>query len=136
MINYCENVKCLNNGVCRPLLLNYKCECLGTSYSGQHCETTETKTMVNKIIARSISFVAILSIICVIMFVFIMDVLKYFFGIDPVKGELEKIRRKKQKKKAKPPAIIQRFVYVHASPQPPPKTTTEQDISTIEETSV
>jgi len=45
-----------------------------------------------------------------------MDVLKYCFGIDPAKNELEKVRRKKRAKKAKPPPVIQKFVYVHAPP--------------------
>ena len=27
-INYCENVTCLNNGVCQSSLLNYTCQCL------------------------------------------------------------------------------------------------------------
>jgi hypothetical protein len=70
------------------------------------------------------------------MFVFIMDVLKYCFGIDPIKDELEKKRRKKQVKKVKRRPLIQRFVYVHAPAQPPPRTSTQGDISTIEETNV
>ena len=69
------------------------------------------------------------------MFVFVMDALKYCFGIDRTKDELDKIRRKKQTKKVKRRRrpVIQRFVYINA---PPPRTTTEGDISTIAETSV
>jgi hypothetical protein len=62
--------------------------------------------------------------------------LKYCFGIDPIKDELQKKRRKKQAKKVKHRPLIQRFVYVHASAQPAPRTTTKGDISTIEETSI
>jgi hypothetical protein len=138
-INYCENVTCLNNGVCRPLLLNYTCECLGTSYSGRHCETTEKKIIIYKIIAISFSSVAILYIAGAFIFILILDVLKYFFGMDLTKDELERIQRKKQKKKkkVKPSPVIVRYIYVNAPAQSPPRTTTtERDISTIEETSV
>jgi hypothetical protein len=47
--------------------------------------------------------------ISVAMFVIIMDVLKYYFGIDPVQKERERFRRKKknkQKKRTKPPVIL------------------------------
>jgi hypothetical protein len=48
-----------------------------------------------------------------------MDILKYCFGIDPAKHELEKIRRtnalKRAKLKRRP--IAQRFIYVHAPPR-------------------
>jgi hypothetical protein len=43
-----------------------------------------------------------------------MDALKYIFGIDPIKDELEKTQKaKKMKKRKKPPPVIQRFVYVN-----------------------
>jgi hypothetical protein len=48
------------------------------------------------------------------MFIVIMDILKYCFGIDPTRKDLERIRRKKRAKKRKP--VIQRFVYVNAPP--------------------
>ncbi|CAF1040910.1 unnamed protein product [Adineta ricciae] len=90
-INYCINVTCQNNGICRPLLLNYSCECLSSSFSGRH---------------------SILAMITVAAFVIIMDILKYCFGIDPTREELERIRREKRAKKRKP--VVQRFVYVNA----------------------
>jgi hypothetical protein len=70
------------------------------------------------------------------MFVFIMDALKYCFGIDPIKDELEKNRRKKQAKKVERRPLIQRSVNVNAPAQPVPRTSTNGDISTIEETNV
>jgi hypothetical protein len=36
------------------------------------------------------------------MFIVIMDILKYCFGIDPIREDLEQIRRKKLAKKRKP----------------------------------
>jgi hypothetical protein len=52
------------------------------------------------------------------MFIIIMDILKYCFGIDSTREDLERIRREKLRKKRKP--FIQRLVYVNAptSPQP------------------
>jgi hypothetical protein len=46
-----------------------------------------------------------------------MDILKYCFGIDPTKYELEKIRREKAIKRAKSRLIAHRFIYVNISPQ-------------------
>jgi len=48
----------------------------------------------------------------VAMFVIIMDILEYCFGIDPVHEERERFQREKRKKKRKP--VIQRFVCVNA----------------------
>jgi hypothetical protein len=92
---FCFNVPCQNNGVCRPLLLNYRCECLGDSYSDRHCEITATKIIIYKIVSKSFAYVAIIAIVSVAMFIVIMDILKYCFGIDPVDEERERMRRKK-----------------------------------------
>jgi hypothetical protein len=111
-INNCKNVKCLNNGICRPLLMNYTCECLGESYSGRHCEITAVKLKIYKIVSKSFAYIGIIALISVAMFIIIMDILKYCFGIDPVHEERKRIRRKKRDKHRKP--VIQRFVYVNA----------------------
>ncbi len=132
-INYCENVKCLNNGVCRPLLLNFTCECLGQSYSGRYCEITSSKTIVFQMVSKSFGYIAILCLTIVILFFVIMDVLKYVFGIDPTKDELERIRREKRAKRRKPPPVIQKFVYVN---RPQSRTTTDKPISIIKETTI
>ncbi len=129
MENYCENVTCMNKGVCRPLLMNYTCECLGESFSGRHCEITGIKIKIYRMVSKSFAFIAIIALTSVVAFIVIMDILKYCFGIDPTREELQRIRRKRQAKKRKP--VIQRFVYVNAPVVPPP----EQSISTIEETS-
>jgi hypothetical protein len=103
----------MNNGVCRPLLLGYKCECLGDSYSGRHCEITAKRIIIYKIISKLIAWIAIIVMSVIVMFVVIMDILKYCFGIDPIRGERERYRRQKQAKKRKRP-VVQRFVYVDA----------------------
>ena len=113
-MNFCGNEICQNRGICRSFLLNYSCECLGTSYSGRHCETTTNTVVVYQAVAKSFASVAISALSFVAIFVLVMDVLKYCFGIDPAFDfELETIKQQK-KKKAKPGAPI-RFVYVHAS---------------------
>jgi hypothetical protein len=110
----------MNNGVCRPLLLNYTCECVGDNfYSGRHCEISATKILIYKTISKSFAYVAIIAMTVVAMFVVIMDILKYFFGIDPVDEEREKIQRAKRMIKRKRP-VIQRFIYVNAPPVQPP----------------
>ncbi len=91
--DFCFNATCQNNGVCRPLLLNYRCECLGDSYSDRHCEITATKIIIYKIVSKSFAYVAIIAIVSVAMFIVIMDILKYCFGIDPVDEERERMHR-------------------------------------------
>ncbi|CAF0740637.1 unnamed protein product [Adineta ricciae] len=108
-INHCE--KCQNNGICRPLLNGYKCECVGNYYSGTHCEFPSTKVKVYKIVSKSFGYVGIIAIVSVVLFVVIMDVLKYCFGIDPTREELIRYRREKRARKRQP--VIQRFVYVN-----------------------
>jgi hypothetical protein len=86
-------------------------------------------------IAKSFAYIAIIAMIGVAMFVFIMDVLKYFCGIDPVDSERQKLQSKKLKNKhvkKKKPVIIKRFLYVNA----PPTKSSEKTISTTEETSI
>ncbi|CAF0831536.1 unnamed protein product [Adineta ricciae] len=109
-INYCWTVTCHNRGVCRPLLGGYKCECLSGT-QGEHCEEITTKLRVHRIVSKSFAFIAILAMISVVLFVIIMDILKYFFAIDPTRREIERIRRAKKRR-----PVIQRFVYVNAKP--------------------
>lgn len=111
MINYCENITCENNGVCRPLLMNYTCECLGDSYSGRHCENIATKIVILQAVSKTFAYVAIIAMICVVLFIVIMDILKYGFGIDPVREERERLQREREARRRKP--VIQRFVYVN-----------------------
>ncbi len=94
MINYCDNITCFNKGVCRQLLLNYKCECLhGTS--GNHCEYIATSIIIRQYVAKTFAFIAILAVAIAIGFIVILDVLKYFFGIDITRKEREEIRRQR-----------------------------------------
>ena len=109
-INSCANVTCLNNGVCRPVLLNYTCACLGESYSGLHCEIKATSIAVRQKVSRSLAFVAILAIGCVMMFIVVLDLLKYCFGIHP--ADLE-TKRTKPLKYGNRPTFIVRFIYVN-----------------------
>jgi hypothetical protein len=125
MIHDCEGVKCLNNGVYRPGLLNHTCECLGDSYYGPICEFTAPKIVIYKIVSKSFAYVAIVAMTIVAMFVVIMDILKYCFGIDLTREELERYRREKQARKRKRP-VIQRFVYVNA-----PSESSEKIVGTI-----
>jgi hypothetical protein len=79
-------------------------------------------------VSKSFAYVAITAMTTVAMFVIIMDILKYCFGIDPVHEERERIRREKRAKKRKP--VIQRFVYINAPPA------SEEQVVTTAETTV
>ena len=111
MINYCENITCENNGVCRSLFMNYTCECLGDSYSGRHCENTATQVVILQTVSKTFAYVGIIAMICVAAFIVIMDILKYCFGIDPVREERERMQREREARRRK--RVIQRFVYVN-----------------------
>lgn len=96
MINYCEKEKCLNDGVCRPLLQEFACDCLGDSYSGRHCEITGHKTASLQRVSKSFAYVSVLAISTLALFIVTLDVLKYAFHIDPVRNEL--LRKRTAKK--------------------------------------
>ena len=89
-VNYCANATCQNQGICRPLLGDYRCECLGSSYSGRQCETVSKETVVLQTISTSFASVAIIAMSSVAMFVIGLDLLKYRFGIDPAKEEINR----------------------------------------------
>ncbi len=112
MIHHCDDKPCLNDGVCQPIPNGYECKCLGDSYSGLHCEIIAKKIIIFKSVSKSFAYIAIIAMASVVMFVVIMDILKYCFGIDPVEEEREGIRRKRRAKQRKRP-VIQRFVYVN-----------------------
>jgi hypothetical protein len=95
MINYCHNVTCHNRAICRPLLSDYKCECLTSSYSGRHCENVARSIVAREIVAKSFAYVVIIALSMVIIFIAILDILKYGFGIDPVRNERELLRRQR-----------------------------------------
>ena len=118
MINVCSNVTCQNAGVCRPTFLNYTCECVSPSYSGRHCETTSKTLLTRQMVCKSFGYVAILCIVSVASFILLMDALRYFFGIDPVKKDLKRIRRRKNQRRTMKPRrdphpIVCRYVYVN-----------------------
>ena len=105
-INYCGNVTCLNNAVCRPLLLGYKCECLTSSFSGRYCEQKANDILIKEIVAESLAYVAILAICIVMLFIIVLDVLKYVFQIDVVEQEHKQLKKKRVRVRRKPPVTI------------------------------
>jgi hypothetical protein len=119
LVDYCENVTCENNGICRSLVGDYLCECLGDSYSGRRCEITSSRTAINQAVSKSLGYIAILSLSIVGVFIVSLDVLKYGFGIDPVAAERTRLERTKKPAKRRPPPVIERFVYVNRPPTPP-----------------
>ena len=107
MIDYCRDVSCLNDGVCRPTLQNYTCDCLAGSYSGRHCEMKTNQLALYQTVSKSFAYVVIIAMMIVAMCIVVLDVMKYCFGIDPIDRRLQSKRRKK------PPTIV-RYIYIHA----------------------
>ncbi|UJR17689.1 hypothetical protein I4U23_004587 [Adineta vaga] len=138
-VNYCKNVTCLNNGICRPLLLDFMCECLGTSYSGRFCEISEQAIVIRQKISKSFAYVAISCLASVITFIIIMDVLKYFFGVDLTdndRRELERRRKRRRRwqQRVKNFKLPKRLSYIEYSLPLPPRAINNTTISIIEET--
>ncbi|CAF2539151.1 unnamed protein product [Rotaria sp. Silwood2] len=128
-VNVCANIKCENNGQCVSIYGNWSCRCTNTDlYSGTYCEIKSSSLRTKEIVSRSFSCVAIGCIATVIGFVLIMDVLKYFFHIDPIDNNLssskqnqkdprhedEQRKEIEKKKKTKQQVLVVRFEYVHA----------------------
>lgn len=117
-IDYCHNISCHDHGICRSTSNGFICVCFSDNFYGTHCEHTSTKIVIKQFISKSFAYIAIIAMSSVALFVIIMDILKYVFGIDPVEPERQRLRQEKQmKKKCKP--VIQRFIYVNT-----PATTT------------
>jgi len=73
-----------------------------------------------KIASKSFGYIAIICLLFVIGFFVILDVLKYIFRIDPTRGEVKQLQRKKVLKMKKKPPIAIRFIYVNESPSSMP----------------
>jgi len=121
MVDYCQNITCLNNGICQSLFLGYKCECISGIYSGPHCEYTATNIIVRQYMSRSFAYIAILAMCSGVSFIIVLDILHYVFHIDVAKQEREKIQKERilQNRKAirsKEPRIALRFIYVNKPP--------------------
>jgi hypothetical protein len=71
------------------------CEYLSEMYSGQHSKHVARFIIVRQYVSKSFASIAIVIIYSVIIFIIVLDVLKYVFHIDVSHKELEKIRQKK-----------------------------------------
>lgn len=117
-IDYCHNVTCFNKGRCRSIPPSYRCDCLSASYSGVHCEYVATGIIIRQYVSKTFAYVAIIALSAVAVFVIIMDILKYCFGIDPVQKERELIRRKRallERKNRAPQKCREVIRYVYKS---------------------
>ena len=128
-IDYCAAVTCLNKGVCQSLGLSFTCQCLDRSYSGRYCENAPRRLTILQFISKSFASIVIMAMISVAIFVGVLDILKYFFDIDPVEPIRQKIQAKKQRvrKKRKGRIIAIRYIYVNGPPS-------EQSVSKVAET--
>ncbi|CAF3348066.1 unnamed protein product [Rotaria socialis] len=107
--NMCINITCENNGVCFSSHLEWKCRCLDSSlYSGKYCEMKSASLKIKQALSKSFASIAIAAIITVFLFVFIMDILKYVFHIDPVDRERRLMQSKRTKRQLKKPKKQQR----------------------------
>lgn len=111
-VDYCKALRCLNGGVCRPLLGGARCECVSDSYSGEMCEIVSKRLTIRKMVSKSLAYVAIIAMCSVMLFVIVMDVLKYCFGIDPVEEVREEMRQEKARKQGRKRVVIH-YKYVH-----------------------
>lgn len=69
-----------------------------------------------QLISKSFAYMAIISISFVVMFIIVLDILKYCFGIDPTHAESQRYRCERLTRRQRT-LVIQRFVYVNESSQ-------------------
>ncbi|CAF1290668.1 unnamed protein product [Rotaria sordida] len=108
----------MDSGICRPLSLNYECECLYGMYSGRHCEHMERFFIIRQYAFKSLAYAAILIICSSATFIIILDILEYIFHIDVTRQQLERLQRRQilEKRKilmSKKPGIAIRFIYIN-----------------------
>ena len=88
-VSYCHDVVCQNSGVCLSTFRNYTCQCLGSSFSGRHCETAQTTLVTLQKVTKSFASVAIACLITILLTFITLDVLKYSFHIGPTPNDLK-----------------------------------------------
>ncbi|CAF1444201.1 unnamed protein product [Adineta steineri] len=118
LTDYCDGIVCQNNGQCRPILLNFTCECTTKDVTGRYCEIKSNSLVIKAAVKRSVGYIAIIAIVGVISIFVGFDALTYIFKIDTVKRHrryLAKRRRQQRERQSKSKSVI-RFVYVNASP--------------------
>lgn len=93
------------------LLNGYKCECLSDAYTGDHCEKTSNQMIMYAYLSKSFAFVAITVIVSVGLFIILLDILKYGFGVD-LKETRQGSRRKRSTKRRRMVLAIH-YKYVH-----------------------
>lgn len=96
MINSCQNITCLNGGVCKNLFLNYTCQCSNDNYHGRHCEFTSAKLQANKKLSKYIVSITISVIGAVILVAIIIRIRKYCLSVDHVEKQQIRMRGKRQ----------------------------------------
>ena len=100
-VDLCGNITCENNAFCQTTDLVWKCICIDDKlFYGDYCQFQSNSLKVLKALSRSFASVAITAIALTCLFIFLMDLLKYVFHIDPVKGERVAKQAEKQAKKA------------------------------------
>ncbi|CAF4081123.1 unnamed protein product, partial [Adineta steineri] len=118
LTDYCDDIICQNNGQCRPILLNFTCECTTKDVTGRFCEVKSNSLVIKAAIKRSVGYIAIIAIVGVISIFVGLDALTYIFKIDTVKRHRRYLarRRRQQRERQSKPKLVVHFVYVNASP--------------------
>ena len=112
LVNYCKSIKCENGGLCRTVFLNYRCECVGTEYSGTHCEIISNEIIIWQVVGKSVAYVAILIICGTCLLVILMDILDFFLGIE-VRLKVKTMKKEKKVSRVPKTSVIRRFIYVN-----------------------
>lgn len=99
-VDLCVNITCQNRGICSTTDFRWECLCLdSTLYYGEYCQYKTNRLKLLEILSKSFASIAIAAIVTTCTFVIIMDVLKYFFHIDPVEYERESYRKRKEERR-------------------------------------
>ena len=106
-INLCQNETCSGNGICKIIQAKHqenetiKCECFGQNdFYGEKCEIKSSKMKIKENFIKTTVWIAILSVIFIYVFIFLMDLHRLLTKTNSSLNE-----RKRTKKIVKPKHI-------------------------------
>ena len=84
-----------------PLFRDYTCLCLSNNYVGRYCETKQSPLLLLQKVTKSFASIATVYIVCICLFVIVLDILRFVFGINSTLADLKRLLRRRAARKTK-----------------------------------
>ena len=95
------NRSCFNRGIYQPVCSSYECMSLSNSHSDLHCGHIATLIRIKQAVARSFASFAIIAISGLMIFVVVLDIMRYIVQIDFTRHHSNSFQMKRKLKKMK-----------------------------------